>query len=49
MPVMVRPKGKATKIAYKVLGIPAPQAHKKSAIGRKNNQRLLFEETARAR
>ena len=49
MPAMPRPKGKAKKIAYKILGTPPNIAYKRSKAERKINKRLLFEETIRVR
>ncbi len=44
MPTMPRPKGKATKIAYDILGVPGPmQKSKKKPV--KIEQRLTYEET----
>lgn len=50
MPVMPRPKGKATKIAYKILGKPA-NMQKQNQNNPKSNieKRLLFEDTERVR
>jgi hypothetical protein len=49
MPAMPRPKGKARKIAYKLLGVPANIAFKRSKQQKKVNKRLLYEETDRVR
>ena len=49
MPFMPRMPGKATKIAYKILGKPAPLTFKRTVAQKKVNRRLLFEETARVR
>lgn len=49
MPSMPRPKGKAKKLAYKLLGIPANMQSKRDAEQQKINNRLIFEETARVR
>ena len=46
---MPRPKDKARKIAYKVLGIPSNIAFKRSKEQKKINRRLLYEETFRVR
>lgn len=46
MPAMPRPSGKATKIAYKVLGTPPNLKQKKSKVQKKINKRLIFEETS---
>lgn len=50
MPVMPRPKGKATKIAYKILGKPVNM--QKQNQNNKNSEiekRILFENTERVR
>lgn len=49
MPMMPRPSGKATKIAYKILGKPANMESKKPKENDEINQRLLYEETVRVR
>lgn len=49
MPAMIRIKGKATRIAYKILGIPENIAHNPTKKEKKINKRLLFEETTRVR
>lgn len=49
MPAMPRLKGKSTKVAYKVLGVPGNISFKRSEAQRKINERLIFEETSRAR
>jgi len=46
---MVRPKGRAKKIAYSLLGIPANMQFKRTRGERKINKRLVFEETSRVR
>jgi hypothetical protein len=48
MPAMVRAAGKAKKIAYGILGVPA-NLQKKSKKKKKTDQVLLFQETARVR
>ncbi len=49
MPAALRPKGKATKIAYAILGtpinMPATKKKKKGLL----EERLVFEETSRVR
>jgi len=45
---MPRPKGKATKIAYRVLGKPQNEDQKKRT-DTKTEKRLVFEETERVR
>jgi hypothetical protein len=49
MPQAPRPKGKAKKIAYDVMGVPANMMHEKSRKRKKENERLVFEETQRSR
>lgn len=50
MPIMLRPKSKATKIAYKILGKPANlKPEKTSKVQQLIRKRLIFEETARVR
>lgn len=49
MPVAPRAKSKATKIAYKIMGIPANMQSKKDESQKKINERLVFEETQRVR
>lgn len=49
MPAMLRIKGKSTKIAHNILGIPANLKSKKTAKQEKIERRLLFEDTIRAR
>ncbi len=48
MPSMIRPKGKARKIAYAILGFPI-NLSVKSKSARRVNERLVFEETSRVR
>jgi hypothetical protein len=49
MPTMIRIPGKAKKIAYKILGIPANIASKRDSIEKRINKRLIFEESIRVR
>jgi hypothetical protein len=49
MPVMPRVPGKATKIAYMILGKPANIVFKPNNDQRAINERLLSEETKRVR
>jgi len=49
MPAMPRMRSKATRIAYKILGIPANIAFRRNEVERKTNRRLIFEETSRVR
>ena len=48
MPAMKRVKGKATKIAFKVLGTP-PNMRKNKTKNSKEDKRLNFELTTRVR
>lgn len=49
MPAMLRISGKAMKIAYKILGVPANVKFKRTPEQERINKRLLFEETVRVR
>lgn len=49
MPVAPRQKSKATKIAWKILGVPQNIAHKRTKEEQRINKRLLFEESMRVR
>ena len=50
MPIMPRAKGKATKIAYHILGVPDNlRLIYKSNKKKKIDKRLTFEETQRVR
>jgi len=49
MPGMLRPKGKARRIAYKILGVPANLQSKRTPEEKKINRRLIYEETWRSR
>jgi phage terminase Nu1 subunit (DNA packaging protein) len=50
MPTMLRVPGKATQIAFKLLGVPLNmQKQYKTKEQRKIEQRLVFEETIRVR
>jgi hypothetical protein len=49
MPVIPRMSGKAKKIAYAILGVPANIQSKRTKQQKRVNQRLLFEETVRVR
>lgn len=49
MPAMLRPKGKALRIALAVLGKPQNQYNKKSERDKRIDHRLLYSETARVR
>jgi hypothetical protein len=41
--------GKAKKIAYKILGVPANIEYKRDSVEKKINKRLIFEESVRVR
>ena len=45
MPVMLRPSLKATKIAFKILGVPAPLRDAKTKDQKRRDKRLKFEDT----
>lgn len=49
MAIMPRPKGKARKIAYDILGVPANIAAKPTKKQRILDRHLLYEETSRVR
>lgn len=49
MPTMPRMKGKATKVAYKILGTPPNIKFKRNSAQKRVNRRLNFEETTRVR
>lgn len=49
MPAMVRPEGKARKIAYSILGVPANMQDKKSPLKSREDKELVFQETVRVR
>ena len=49
MPAIPRMSGKAKKIAYTILGVPANIQFKRTKQQKLVNQRLLFEETVRVR
>lgn len=49
MPAMVRPEGKAKKIAYGILGIPANMQDKKNPKKIREDKELIFQETVRVR
>lgn len=49
MPAAPRLKSKATKIAYKVMGVPANLQFKRNKMQQRINRRLVFEETSRVR
>jgi len=49
MPAMIRPEGKAKKIAYSILGIPANMKDKKNPKQTREDKELVFQETIRVR
>lgn len=49
MATMFRPKGKPTKIAWKILGKPAPLNFKRSPEMQKMEKELTYQETSRVR
>jgi hypothetical protein len=49
MAVAPRQKSKATKIAWKILGVPQNIAYKRNKEERRINHRLNFDETQRVR
>lgn len=49
MPTMPRVKGKAKKIAFKILGTPPNLTYKRNMKKSTINKRLVFEETQRVR
>lgn len=49
MAIAPRPNGKAKKIAYKILGVPANIAYKPGKLERYVNKRLQYEDTMRSR
>lgn len=49
MPGMPRIPGKAKKIAFKILGVPANIASKKTPEQKNVDRRIIFDETIRVR
>jgi len=49
MPAIPRISGKAKKIAYAILGVPANIQVKRTKQQKRVNERLMFEETVRVR
>ena len=49
MATMFRPKGKAAKINWKILGKPAPLNFKRSSAQEKMDKELTYQETSRVR
>jgi len=49
MPIAPRPKGKAKKIAYSVLGVPLNLQKRNWKKNEKSEYRLTWEETTRVR
>lgn len=49
MPAMLRKKGKATRIAYAIMGIPENFSKRKTGKKEQIEKRLVFEETTRSK
>lgn len=49
MPVMLRKKGKATRIAFAIMGVPQNMGKQKPARKAAIDKRLVFEETTRVK
>lgn len=49
MPIMLRPEGKPTKVAYKILGEPANLKDDKPAFSQKVIKRLQYENARKQR
>jgi len=49
MPAMPRTSSKATKIAYRILGVPANIQYKPTKRQKRINKRLVLDETTRVR
>ena len=49
MPSAPRIKGKAKKLAYKIMGVPPNMKFSRNSAQRAINKRLVFEETQRVR
>lgn len=49
MPAMPRFSIKGTKIAFRILGVPANIAYKPTSKERKVNKRVIYEDTSRVR
>ena len=49
MPIMIRPEGRAKKIAYAILGTPANMVNKRSKIKSKIDKTLVFQDSTRAK
>lgn len=49
MPIMIRQKGKASKINYAILGEPSNLKDKKSPLQRKIDKALIYQNTSRVR
>lgn len=49
MPIMIRPDGKAKKIAFAILGKPANLQDKRSSEQKLLDKKLLYQDTSRVR
>lgn len=49
MPAAPRPKGKAKKIAFNILGKPANMQNDKTPYGKKVDRELTYQETSRSK
>lgn len=49
MPMMIRPAGKAKKIAYKILGVPANMNQKTSKVRKKIDSMIIQQDTSRGK
>lgn len=49
MPAMPRIKGKPRKIAFSILGVPSNLKDKKTALQKKIDRRLMYDNTQRVR
>jgi len=49
MPVMIRPRNKAKKIAYKIMGVPINMQEKPTPREREVEARLTFDDTIKVR
>ncbi len=49
MAMMIRPKGKPKKIAYKLLGIPSNMQNRDTKKDMRIRKRITFEETTKVR
>ena len=49
MPVMLRPKGEMTRIAYSILGKPSPLNFKQTSAFKKASKTVSYQNTSRIR